>query len=146
MQAVAVTGPAIDWRVRFAAAPERVWQAWTTDRGRKRFWAERSAAGEGGFDLDFVNGERLRVEVVEAQPPERLVFRYFGGSTVTVDIAPDGAGGCDLRLREVDSPEPLENRAGWVSVLLACKAAVDFGIDLRSHDPGRSWDAGFVDV
>jgi len=141
-----MTGPAIDWRVHFAAPRASVWQAWTTDEGRERFWAERSAAGEGGFDLDFVNRETLHVEVVEARPPERLVFRYFGGSTVTVDISPDGAGGCDLRLREVDAPEPLENLAGWVSVLLACKAAVDFGIDLRSHDPSRSWDSGFVDV
>ncbi len=141
-----MTGPAIDWRVHFAAPPASVWRAWTTDEGRERFWAERSRGDEGGFDLGFVNGERLRVEVVEARPPERLVFRYFGGSTVTVDISPDGAGGCDLRLREEDAPEPLENRAGWVSVLLACKAAVDFEVDLRSHDPRRSWGQGFVDV
>ncbi|MGZ8284596.1 MAG: SRPBCC family protein [Allosphingosinicella sp.] len=136
----------IDWRVHFAAPPETVWQAWTTDSGRERFWAETSRGGEGEFDLIFVNGEALRVEGVEARAPELLVFRYFGGSTVTLDLAPDGSGGCDLRLREVGAPEPLENYAGWVSVLLACKAAVDFGIDLRSRDPARSWDSGYVDV
>ena len=138
--------PAIDWRVHFASSAETVWRAWTTDEGRERFWAEASRASEGGFDLRFVNGESLQVEVVEAIPPERLVFRYFGGSTVTVELAPDGRGGCDLRLREEGAPEPLENYAGWVSVLLACKAAVDFGVDLRSGDPDRSWDSGFVDV
>ena len=141
-----MTGPAIDWRVHFASAPEAVWRAWTTDEGRELFWAERSQSGEGGFDLAFVNGERLHADLVEARAPERLVFRYFGGSTVTVEIAADPAGGCDLRLREDDAPEPLENYAGWVSVLLACKAAVDFGVDLRSRDPERSWDSGFVDV
>lgn len=141
-----MTGPAIDWRVHFAASPEAVWKAWTTDSGRALFWAETSTAGGGGFDLSFLNGEALRVEIVEARPPERLAFRYFGGSTVTLDFAPDGSGGCDLRLREEGAPQPIENHAGWVSVLLACKAAVDFGVDLRSHDPGRSWDAGFVDV
>jgi uncharacterized protein YndB with AHSA1/START domain len=141
-----MTGPAIDWRVRFAASPEAVWQAWTTDGGRERFWAETSRAGEGGFELCFLNGQALRVAIVEARAPERLVFRYFGGSTVTVDLAPDGSGGCDLRLREQGAPEPIENRSGWVSVLLACKAAVDFGVDLRSHDPGRGWDEGYVDV
>ncbi len=114
--------------------------------GRERFWAEESQSAEGGFDLTFVNGERLHVELVEARAPERLIFRYFGGSTVTVDIAADPAGGCDLRLREENAPEPLENYAGWVSVLLACKAAVDRGVDLRSHDPYRSWGQGFVDV
>lgn len=141
-----MTGPEIDWRVHFASAPEAVWRAWTTDEGRKRFWAETSSGDEPGFELRFVNGEALRVELVEARPPERLVFRYFGGSTVTLDLSPDGEGGCDLRLREEGAPDPVENNAGWVSVLLACKASVDFGVDLRSHDPDRSWDEGFVDV
>lgn len=31
-------------------------------------------------------------------------------------------------------------------MLLALKAAVDFAIDLRSHDPGRTWEHGYVDV
>jgi uncharacterized protein YndB with AHSA1/START domain len=141
-----VSAPAIDWRVHFAASCETVWQAWTTDAGRGRFWAETSRTVEVGFDLSFLNGEALRVEVVEARAPELLIFRYFGGSTVTLDFAPDGRGGCDLRLREVGAPDPTDNRAGWVSVLLGCKAAVDFGVDLRSHDSARSWDEGFVDV
>lgn len=141
-----MTGPAIDWRVHFASPPGAVWQAWTTDEGRRLFWAETSTAGEGGFDLGFVNGEALRVRVVEARAPERLVFHYFGGSTVAIELASDGSGGCDLRLREDGAPEPVANHAGWVSVLLACKAAVDFGIDLRSRDPARSWDEGYVDV
>ena len=141
-----MTGPAIDWRIHFGSPPEAVWRAWTTDEGRERFWAETSLGDDSGFDLGFVNGEKLRVELVEARAPETLVFRYFGGSTVTVDLTPDRAGGCDLRLREDGAPEPLENYAGWVSVLLACKASVDFGVDLRSRDPDRSWDAGFVDV
>ncbi len=135
-----------DWRVRFASPPEAVWQAWTTDAGRERFWAETSSGDDAGFELSFLNGEALRVEVVEARAPGLLVFRYFGGSTVTIDFAAGGSGGCDLRLREEGAADPAGNRAGWVSVLLSCKAAVDFGVDLRSHDPARSWDEGYVDV
>jgi uncharacterized protein YndB with AHSA1/START domain len=136
----------IDWRVHLASSPEAAWHAWTTDSGRERFWATTSRAVEGGFELSFRGGEALRVEVVEEKAAERLVFRYFGGSTVTLDLTPDSKGGCDLRLREEGAPDPVENHAGWVSVLLAFKAAVDFGIDLRSHDPGRSWGEGYVDV
>ncbi len=37
---------------------------------------------------------------------------------------------------------PEEDRteviAGWVSVLMALKAAVDFSVDLRNHDPVRT--------
>jgi hypothetical protein len=32
-----------------------------------------------------------------------------------------------------------------VSVLLALKAAVDFSVDLRNHDAGRTWCSGYVD-
>jgi hypothetical protein len=39
----------------------------------------------------------------------------------------------------------LEVIAGWVSVQLALKAAVDFGVDLRTHDPARSWDQGYAE-
>ncbi len=46
-----MSGPAIDWRVHFAASHEEVWEAWETYSGRVRFWAERSLAGEGGFEL-----------------------------------------------------------------------------------------------
>lgn len=35
--------------------------------------------------------------------------------------------------------------AGWVSVLMAMKAAVDFGIDLRNHDSDMAWAQGFAD-
>ena len=38
-----------------------------------------------------------------------------------------------------------EVTAGWVSVLLAMKAAVDYGVDLRNHDETRTWSSGFAD-
>jgi len=48
-----------------------------------------------------------------------------------------------------DTGVPTEHRtevmAGWVSVLMSLKAAVDFGIDLRMHDPERHWDNGYVE-
>jgi len=28
---------------------------------------------------------------------------------------------------------------------MALKAAIDFDVDVRSHDPQRTWDQGFVD-
>ena len=60
----------------------------------------------------------------------------------------DNDGGTDLLLTErgVPAESRVSNHAGWVSVLLALKAAVDHGIDLRNHDPLRTWDRGYVDV
>lgn len=139
--------PPIVWRIHLRSSPEGALAAWTTDDGREKFWAERSRGNGSGFALDFINGQSLDVEVVEVLAPHRFVFRYFGGSTVTVKFEPDGQGGCKLELREegVSEAEHIDNYAGWVSVLLNLKAALDFGVDLRGHDPTRSWDQRFVD-
>jgi uncharacterized protein YndB with AHSA1/START domain len=140
--------PPIVWRVHLTSLPELAFELWTTDPGRERFWARESRPGTPGFQLSFANGQKVDVEIVEAVRPRRFAFRYFGGSLVTVEFEPAGNGGCDVTLREHAPPpaEHLENYAGWVAVLLAFKAAADFGVDLRSHDPDRSWERRFVDV
>jgi uncharacterized protein YndB with AHSA1/START domain len=139
--------PPIEWRLHLKISPEIVFDYWATDRGRQLFWSEESFAGPSGFTIRFVNGQSFDVELVESRRPELFAFRYFGGSRVTILLAPDGSGGCDLHLIEEQIPpeEYCENRAGWVSVLLALKAAADFGVDLRGHDPERSWDQGYAD-
>ena len=35
--------------------------------------------------------------------------------------------------------------ADWVSVLLALKAKVDHGVDVRNHHAARTWDKGYCD-
>ena len=35
--------------------------------------------------------------------------------------------------------------AGWVSVLMAMKAYVDHGVDLRNHNENRVWSNGYAD-
>lgn len=59
----------------------------------------------------------------------------------------DGQGGTLLSLTDAQVPpeDQKEVIAGWVSVLMALKAAVDFGVDLRNHDANRNWDHGFVE-
>jgi hypothetical protein len=65
----------------------------------------------------------------------------------TFTLSDGGQGGTDLTL--TDTGVPAQDRAevttGWVSVLLALKAAADFGADLRNHDPARSWEQGYVE-
>jgi hypothetical protein len=91
----------------------------------------------------FPNGIELQSRILAAEPPEVFALTYFGGSKVVFRIAPDGGGGCDLSL--TDSADDAETVAGWVSVLLALKAAVDFGVDLRNHDERRTWSQGYAD-
>jgi hypothetical protein len=118
-----------------------------TDAGRASFWAEVAMETEGIIAWRFPNGLTDTTKVIERHPPARFMVEYLGGTMATFELADDGAGGTDLTLNDIGVPEEhlAEVSAGWVSVLLALKAAVDCGVDLRSHDQIRTWDTGFVD-
>jgi hypothetical protein len=76
----------------------------------------------------LVTGGRLQGGVVGRGPDRAAQF-----PVMTLE-----AGNVDDRFRN-------EMAAGWVSVLVALKAATDFGVDLRNHDPERTWEQRFVD-
>ena len=137
----------IRWRLHLSSAPAKVFDLLTTDAGRRRFWAEATRTADGHITFAFPNGVHWRSQVLTLDPPRRFPLIYSGGSTVTFDLAPDEHGGTDLTLTDESVPiaHRAEVQAGWVSVLLALKAAADFGVDLRNHDPHRTWDQGFVD-
>ena len=138
----------IQWRIHLRSPPEQVHEHLATAEGRSRFWAQ--SANQEGDQIEFVfsNAQRLQSTVLENDPPHRFALSYFGGSRVTFALESDGAGGTDLTLTEEDVPpdEREANLAGWASVLLTLKAAADFRVDLRNHDPARTWGRGYVDV
>jgi uncharacterized protein YndB with AHSA1/START domain len=139
--------PVIRWRLHLRSAPEVAYAAIATAEGRARFWAE-SADEEGGqIAFRFPNGLVWTGRILEAEPPRRFGVVYFGGSACRFALEPDGRGGTDLTLTDegVAPGDWSEVHAGWISVLMALKAAVDFGVDLRNHDAGRTWDRGYVD-
>src|SRR5215472_18983635 len=137
----------IAWRLQLTSPPEAVYRMLATNEGRACFWAESAIAEDGAITFTFPNGATWRGAILEDVPPHRFAVCYYGGSVATFELASDGAGGTDLRL--TDAGIPAEDRteviAGWVSVLLALKAAADFGVDLRNHDPCRTWDHGYVE-
>ena len=137
----------IRWRMRLAAPRERVFEFLTTPRLRARYWAVAAPERSGAIEFHVANGAELTSRVLDIVPPSRFVLTYFDDSIVTFELMPDGEGGTELLLTERDVPDATrsENHAGWVAVLLALKAAVDHGIDLRNHDERRTWDRGYVD-
>jgi uncharacterized protein YndB with AHSA1/START domain len=138
---------AIRWRLHLQAPPEAVYQAIATDQGRAGFWAQSAQERDGVIHFAFPNGLTWAGEILRADPPWLYAIIYFGGSKVTFHLAKDGQGGTDLTLTDTGvSPEDRsEVIAGWVSVLMSLKAFVDFGVDLRAHDPSRTWDQGYVE-
>ncbi len=137
----------IRWRLHLHAPTQSVHQMLSTNEGRARFWAESAVEADGYIDFRFPNGQTWRAKILDNYPPHRYVIEYFGGSITTFELSEDAAGGTDLTLTDVGVPfaDRAEVIAGWVSVLLALKAAVDFAVDLRNHAQLRSWDDGFVD-
>ena len=137
----------VRWRVHLSSPPETVYSTLATSEGRAKFWAESAEEKDGTIDFIFPNGEKWQGRILETVSPQLFSVQYYGGSITTFELRPDGKGGTDLSLTDKGVPDKwrIDVTAGWVSVLLALKAAVDFNIDLRNHDPGCTWDQGYVD-
>ena len=141
-----VPGGPIRWRLHLAAAPEVVFAALDTDEGRAAFWAESAVERDGAIHFRFPGGVSCACRVMERRPPRVFVLDYMG-AVARFELADDGRGGTDLLLRHegVAAEEWNEVHAGWLNVLFPLKAWVVHGVDLRSHDPARTWDAGYAD-
>ena len=135
------------WRLHLRSSPETIYRFLSRDEGRAAFWAESAVEKDGAIHFTFPSGQTWTGKILGSDPPRRYQVVYYGGSTTTFEMADDGKGGTDLTLTDQGVPEAdrTEVIAGWVSVLMALKAAVDFGVDLRNHDLARSWEQGFAD-
>jgi uncharacterized protein YndB with AHSA1/START domain len=136
----------IRWKVHFRSPPEVVFEALATDSGRARFWAEAAPEIDGVVTFHILNYEPFSGRILLRRKPSVFKLEYYG-TVVEFSLASDGAGGTDLSLvaTDVDESIRMEMVAGWVSVLMAMKAAVDHNIDLRNHDKSRTWGGGFLD-
>jgi hypothetical protein len=140
-------GSPIRWRLHLPGVPpERVFAVLDSDEGRASFWAESAVERDGSIAFRFINGVTCRSRIIERRRPEVFVLDYMG-TPARFELAPDGNGGTDLRLTQdgVDPADWNEVHAGWLNVLLPLKARLVHGVDLRNHDPTRTWDKGYAD-
>lgn len=140
--------PPVSWKLYLKSPPEKAFMLWTTDEGRKSFWAELSESNEKTFKLNFINGDTIICRIIETFPFERFVFTYFEETIVQLKFEKTPNGGTDFKLIE-SGYKLLEHRnlhyEGWLNVLFPFKAMCDYGIDLRNHDCTRTWEEGFAD-
>ena len=141
-----MTEDPIVWKLHLQSDRETIYELWATDAGRERFWVEKSRQIGDAINLEFINGVQTIAKILNYEKPSFFSFEYFG-SDVSIRLFDDIAGGVDLVLenRNVAREDYEDVLPGWLNVLLPLKAAADFGIDLRNHDPTRTWDQRYVD-
>jgi hypothetical protein len=137
----------IRWKLHLTSTPQAVYEKLSTDVGRATFWAESALERDGFIHFVFSNQAEWKGRILESNPPYIFKVEYYGGSMTTFELYPNDVKGTDLVLTDQGVPEDdrAEVIAGWVSVLMALKASVDFGVDLRNHDPQRTWDEDYVE-
>lgn len=137
----------IHWKLHLRSSPEHVYRMLSTGSGRRKFWAERAEKVDGLIHFQFPNGQTWDGVVLSENPPHHYQVEYYDGSRTNFYLQADGEAGTDLTLIDEGVPEKhqAEVNAGWVSVLMTMKAAMDYSVDLRNHDPSRSWDQGYVE-
>jgi uncharacterized protein YndB with AHSA1/START domain len=132
--------------MRIAVSPDRVFAALDSNEGRAAFWAESALERDGAIDFRFVDGSNCRSRIVERRRPHVWAVDYMG-AVARFEMSPDERGGTDLLLTHTGVPEEewTEVHAGWLNVLFPLKAWLLYGVDLRNHDPARSWAQGYAD-
>ena len=136
----------IDWKIHFQSPPNQVFAALSTDAGRSGFWAESAKEENGHITYHILNYQPYTGKIITNTPPAQFTVEYFG-TIADFRLQKDGGNGTDLTLQATEVPESLRTEmiAGWVSVLMAMKAYVDHGVDLRNHDAKRVWSNGYAD-
>ena len=136
----------IRWEMHFHSPPDKVYEALATAEGRAKYWAESAEEDNGVIEFNILGYPPFNGKVLETIPGKMYKIEYFG-SEITFNLHSDQSSGTDMELNATNVNESMkyEMTAGWVSVLMAMKAAVDFGVDLRNHDEKRTWTQGFAD-
>ena len=136
----------IEWKVHFTSPIEKVYEYLTTDSGRSKYWAEETKEENGIVEFRILNYPKYKSRIIEKKPHNLFRLEYFG-TDVTFELTETDDKGTDLYLKALTPNEDVktEMAAGWISVLMAMKGAVDFGIDLRNHNPERVWENGYLD-
>ena len=118
----------VDREVIIAAPRELVWACWT-DPERLVRWMGKHASIDlrpgGAIRIEYANGAVMVGEVLELNPPARLVFSWGwedpaevvrpGGSRVEVDLEARPDGGTRVRVLHLGLPaaEATAHGEGW---------------------------------
>ena len=136
----------INWKMHFNSPCDVVFSALSTNEGRATFWAESAPEETGIITFNILGYPPSSARILVCHRASLFKLEYFG-TIAEISLDSNRSGGTDMTLRATNVPESIRTEmiAGWVSVLMSMKAAVDHGIDLRNHDTARTWNLGYAD-
>lgn len=148
-----------DWtrftlHVYLKVSVSRAFAAWTDDQQIIKWFPVKAAIEPkkgGTISLKWLAGDTLDREITQFNLNRKLAFPFGdGGEVVTVTFR-KVAGGTICSLCQSGMKKSPKGRVmhtgcmqGWTFFLTNLKSYLEQGIDLRSHDPKRSYRQNYV--
>ena len=149
-----------DWsqfrqKIEIEVSPEKVFKAWTDPKMIVKWFVVKAVIEprkNGHLYFEWLAGDKLDTRILAIRRPTKLVFPFGSkGEKVAVSIRKKGKGSLvelhqyDLKTTPKDRVQMhLGCREGWAFFLTNLKAFLEHGVDLRSHDAGRSYRQGYI--
>ncbi len=149
-----------DWtrfylKIAINASPEKVFRAWTYAPEISKWFTvktEFEAKKNGRIYFEWLGGDKMNDKVIAITKNRRLVIPFgTKGEKVEITVTKDGKGSiCTLTQYDMKTTTKdkinmhMGCKQGWTFFLANLKSYLEHGIDLRSHNPKRSYREHFI--
>ena len=149
-----------DWtsfylKIAINASPEKVFRAWTDAKELSSWFTvktEFEAKKNGRIHFEWLGGDKMDAKVISITKNRQVIIPFGGkGEKVKVVVKKDGKGAvCELYQYDMKTSEKDKTamhmgcKQGWTFFLTNLKSYLEHGIDLRSHNPKRSYREHFI--
>jgi uncharacterized protein YndB with AHSA1/START domain len=132
-----------------------VFRAWTDDKVVSKWFTEKTVIQprkNGRIYFEWLAGDKLDAKVISISKNRHFTFPFGSkGERVTIKFVKDGRGSiCELRqYNMLTTPKSRWEMhrgciQGWTFFLANLKSYLEYGVDLRSHDPQKSYRQQFI--
>lgn len=149
-----------DWtqfteKIEIAVPIEKAYRAWTDDAEITKWFVNQAVIEQkkgGRFFMAFLTGVQAEEKVLGIRKNRYFCFSFGpDGEAVEVSFKKTKTG-CECHLHQFGMKKTEKSkvqwhmgcRNGWVFFLTNLKAYLEYGIDLRSRNPKKSYKEGYV--
>ncbi len=149
-----------DWsqftlRIAIKASPAKLFRAWTHAKTVSAWFTEKTEMVPktgGRVYFEWAAGDKFETNFISVVKNRRIIFPFgTKGEEVEVKFRKDGRGSiCELH--QYNMPTSPKSKwemhrgclQGWTFFLANLKAYLEHGVDLRGHDPKKSYRQDYI--